>query len=118
MYRFTFKSQYAENTLLFHRGVGLSADQGASAVDLMNSEFAAHGQEARNALQLKLLENREMNDAVSGLAFLRALPEVDARDVAVIGHSFGGSLTLLLAERAQSRFFHLAPNSDRHHTLR
>jgi dipeptidyl aminopeptidase/acylaminoacyl peptidase len=40
-----------------------------------------------------------MSDALSGLAFLRALPEVDARNVAVIGHSFGGSLTLLLAER-------------------
>ena len=84
---------------LFRRGVGLSADQGANAVDLMNSEFAAHGQEARNALQLRLLENGELSAALSGLAFLRALPKVDARDVAVIGHSFGGSLTLLLAER-------------------
>src|SRR5438034_7541792 len=35
---------------LFRRGVGPSADQGANAVDLMNKEFAAHGQEARNAL--------------------------------------------------------------------
>ena len=68
-------------------------------VDLMNSESAAHGQEARNALQLKLLENREMDDALSGLKFLRALPYVDARNVAAIGHSFGGSLTVLLAER-------------------
>jgi len=66
----------------------------------MNSELAAHGQEARNILQLQLLENREMSDALSGLAFLRALPEVDARNVTVIGHSFGGSLTLLMAERA------------------
>jgi carboxymethylenebutenolidase len=84
---------------LFRRGVGPSTDQGANAVDLMNSEFAAHGQEARNALQLQLLENREMDDAVSGLQFLRALPYVDARNVAAIGHSFGGSLTVLLAER-------------------
>jgi carboxymethylenebutenolidase len=84
---------------LFRRGVGPSADQGANAVDLMNSEFATHGQEARNALQLQLLENREMADALSGLKFLRALPYVDARDVAAIGHSFGGSLTVLLAER-------------------
>jgi dienelactone hydrolase len=84
---------------LFRRGVGLSASQGISAVELMNSEFAAHGQDARNTLQLRLLENEEMSDALSGLAFLRALPEVDARDVATIGHSFGGSLTLLLAER-------------------
>src|SRR5216683_5870802 len=77
---------------LFRRGVGLSTDQGANAVDLMNSESAAHGQEARNALQLQLLENREMADALSGLKFLRALPYVDAKDVAAIGHSFGGSL--------------------------
>ena len=54
---------------LFRQGVGLSADQGTSAVDLMNSEFAAHGQDARNALQLRLLENRELSAAASGLAF-------------------------------------------------
>jgi dienelactone hydrolase len=84
---------------LFRRGVGLSAGQGANAIDLMDSESGAHGQEARNALQLQLLENREMGDALSGLKFLRALPYVDARDVGVIGHSFGGSLTVLLAER-------------------
>ena len=84
---------------LFRRGVGLSTDQGANAVDLMNSESASHGQEARNVLQLKLLENREMDDALSALKFLRALPYVDARNVAAIGHSFGGSLTILLAER-------------------
>src|SRR6267154_2842888 len=84
---------------LLRRGVGLSTDQGANAVDLMNSDAAAHGQEARNALQLQLLENREMDDALSALKFLRALPYVDAKDVALIGHSFGGSLTVLLAER-------------------
>ena len=84
---------------LFRRGVGPSTDQGANAVDLMNREFAAHGQEARNKLQLQLLENREMDDALSGLKFLRALPYVDGRDVAVVGQSFGGSLTVLLAER-------------------
>jgi dienelactone hydrolase len=84
---------------LFRRGVGLSTDQGPNAVDLMDSESAAHGQEARNALQLRLLENRELDDALSGLKFLRALPYVDAWNVAAVGHSFGGSLTVLLAER-------------------
>jgi carboxymethylenebutenolidase len=84
---------------LFRRGVGLSADQGANAIDLMNQESAAHGQEARNALQMKLLENGDMTDALAGLEFLRALPEVDTSKVAVVGQSFGGSLTLLLAER-------------------
>src|SRR5216683_7919676 len=72
---------------LFRRGVGLSADQGTNAIDLMNSEAAAHGQEARNTLQLQLLENREMNDALSGLKFLQALRYVDARNVAAIGQS-------------------------------
>jgi carboxymethylenebutenolidase len=84
---------------LFRRGVGLSADQGANSVDLMNAEFTAHGQDARNAIQLQLLENREINDSLAGLAFLRALPEVDARRIAAVGESFGGSLTVLEAER-------------------
>jgi dienelactone hydrolase len=84
---------------LFRRGVGLSTDQGANAIDLMNSESAAHGQQARNSLQMQLLEGREMVDAESALKFLRALPYVDAGDVAAVGHSFGGSLTVLLAER-------------------
>ena len=84
---------------LFRQGVGLSADQGASAIDLMNNELVARGQDARNALQLRLLENRELSDAAAGLAFLRGLPEVDAHKVAIVAHSFGGSLTILQAER-------------------
>ena len=84
---------------LFRQGVGLSADQGTSAVDLMNIEFSAHGQDARNALQLQLLEDRELTAAAAGLAFLRGLAEVDAHRLALIAHSFGGSLTLLQAEK-------------------
>lgn len=82
---------------LFRRGVGLSP--GSNSVDLMDSALAAHGQEGRNELQLQLLEGREMDDALAGLAFLRGLPDVDSRDIAVVGHSFGGALTLLVAER-------------------
>src|SRR5579864_412317 len=84
---------------LFRHGVGPSSDQGANAFDLMNKESAEHGQEASNTVQLRLLENRDMDDALSGLKFLRALPYVDARNIALVGHSFGGSLTVLLAER-------------------
>lgn len=84
---------------LFRRGVGLSTDQGANAVDLMNSESAAHGLEARNALQIQLLDNREMGDALAALKFLRSLPYVDEKDVGLVGHSFGGSLTVFMAER-------------------
>jgi len=84
---------------LFRRGVGPSADQGESAVDAMNREFAAHGQSARNTLQLSLLEGRELTDAREALAFLRRLADVDARRVAIVGHSFGGSLSVLMTER-------------------
>src|ERR1700688_2240997 len=83
---------------LYRRGVGPSTDQGANATDLMNRESAAHGQDARNAQQLLLLEGREMTDARAALAFLRARPYVDMGDVALVGHSFGGSLTVLMAE--------------------
>ena len=59
---------------LFRRGVGLSADQGKNAVDLMNIESAAHGQETRNKLQLQLLESRDMSDALSGTRFSASTP--------------------------------------------
>jgi carboxymethylenebutenolidase len=84
---------------LFRRGVGLSSDQGKPDGDLMDSAFAARGQEGRNEVQLELLETEELNEALAALAFLRALPRVDARRVAVAGHSFGGSLALLLGAR-------------------
>jgi dienelactone hydrolase len=83
---------------LFRRGVGLSADQGVSSVDLMNRATAEHGDTDRNALQLQLLENREAIDARAALAFLRARSDVDRRDVALVGDSFGSSLTLLVTE--------------------
>jgi dienelactone hydrolase len=64
----------------------------------MDRAEAANGMEARNQIQLKLLKTDEMNDALAGLAVLRGLPEVDPHHVAVVGHSFGGSLTVLVAE--------------------
>jgi carboxymethylenebutenolidase len=84
---------------LFRRGVGLSSDQGENTIDQMTRELADHGQDARNALQLQMLETREMDDALAGLEFLRTLPGVDPRNLAVTGDSFGGSLTVLVAER-------------------
>lgn len=84
---------------LFRRGDGLSAGQGIASGDLMDQALAAQGQEARNQIQMHLLEADELGDALAGLAVLRALPEVDPRRVAVAGHSFGASLALLVAER-------------------
>lgn len=84
---------------LLRRGTGLSASQGTNSSDRWERELATHGEDARNRLQLKLLETVELEDALAGLTFLRALPRVDPRRVAVVGHSFGGSLTLLITER-------------------
>jgi dienelactone hydrolase len=83
---------------LYRRGDALSAGQGIPSGDLMDRAFAAGGQEARNQVQLRLLETDELDDAAAGLAFLRSRSDVDARRIALVGHSFGGSLTLLLAE--------------------
>jgi dienelactone hydrolase len=65
----------------------------------MNEEFAAHGQSGRNKVQLQLLEGRDMDDALAGLAWLRQLPDDDPGRIALVGHSFGGSLTVLMAVR-------------------
>jgi dienelactone hydrolase len=84
---------------LMRRGTGLSSTQGKNASDRWNAAFAAHGQAARDSVQLALLQTDELYDAFAALSFLRRLPEVDAHRVAVVGHSFGGSLSLLMAER-------------------
>lgn len=84
---------------LFRRGDGLSVGQGTACGDLMDRASATGGQEARNSIQLRLLETDEMSDAEAGLAFLRTLSGVDPGRLAVVGHSFGGSLAFLLAER-------------------
>jgi dienelactone hydrolase len=81
---------------LYRRGTGLSADQGTAVDELMRREMDAHGDEARDRLELQLLDEH-LTDARAGVAFLRALPGVDPDRVAVAGHAFGGMLALLLA---------------------
>jgi len=82
---------------LYRRGVGLSADQGSADGDLMTRAAQAEGQEGRNRIQLELLDHEALNEARAGLAYLRTVPGVDALRVAVVGHSFGGAITLALA---------------------
>lgn len=84
---------------LFRRGQGLSADQGPFMQDILKREKAAKGEEARKHLQFVLLTTDHLDDVMAGLAFLKSLPAVDARHIAVVGHSFGGQLALLAAER-------------------
>jgi dienelactone hydrolase len=40
-----------------------------------------------------------LSAAKTGLAVLRGLPDVDPRKIAIVAHSFGGSLTILQAEK-------------------
>jgi carboxymethylenebutenolidase len=87
---------------LFRRGQGLSADEGPFLQEVLQREKAAKGEEARKRLQLVLLTTDHLDDVMAGLAFLKTQPGVDAHRIAVVGHSFGGQLTLLAAERDSS----------------
>ena len=83
---------------LFRRGVGLSSGQGVNSTDLMDNAFKEHGLEGRNKVQLQQLETDQLQDMISGLKFLRERREVDTNRIAILGHSFGGGLTLMVAE--------------------
>jgi carboxymethylenebutenolidase len=83
---------------LFRRGEGLSADQGEFIGNILACEEAAKGEQARKHLQFVLMTTDHLDDASAGLSFLKNLPGVDVRRVAVAGHSFGGQLALLEAE--------------------
>lgn len=84
---------------LFRRGQGLSADQAPFMQDLLQREKAAKGDEARKHLQFVLMTTDQLDDVMAGLSFLKTLPGIDPHRIAVIGHSFGGQLALLAAER-------------------
>jgi dienelactone hydrolase len=84
---------------LFRRGQGLSADQGPFMQDILQREEAAKGKEARQHLQFILATTDHLDDVMAALAFLKTMPAVDAKRIAIVGHSFGGQLTLLAAER-------------------
>jgi dienelactone hydrolase len=83
---------------LSRRGIGLSKGQGKNGADLMAEAFKEKGQEGRNRVQLQQLETDQLNDMIAGLNFLRKRKDVDTKRIGVTGHSFGGSLALLVAE--------------------
>jgi carboxymethylenebutenolidase len=84
------------------RGEWISADQGENIDNLVDRERETIGVDAAKKLQLKLMETDHLNDALAGLACIKQLPYVDTNRIAVVGHSFGGSLALLLSERQHS----------------
>ena len=86
----------------FRRGEGLSADQGRFIGDQLQQEESVHGVDARMHLQATLLTTDQLEDGLAGLTFLKSLRQVDAHRIALVGHSFGGQLTLLEAQRDSS----------------
>ncbi len=84
---------------LFRRGQGLSASQAPFMRDLLQREEVANGKEARQHLQFILATTDQLDDVLAALSFLKTFPEIDAKRIALVGHSFGGQLTLLAAER-------------------
>jgi dienelactone hydrolase len=84
---------------LYRRGDGLSRNQGTAVAHVMDEALAKGGQPARNQVQVRRLRAEDLDDALAGLAALRARSEVDPHRVGIVGHSFGGSLSVLLADR-------------------
>jgi dienelactone hydrolase len=84
---------------LFRRGQGLSADQGAFMQDILHREEKAKGKEARQHLQFVLATTDHLDDVMAALSFLKTVPGIDAKRLAIVGHSFGGQITSLAAER-------------------
>ena len=87
---------------LFRRGQGPSADQGLFMQDILRREEANNGENARQHLQVVLATTDQLNDVLAALSFLKTAPVVDAKRIAIAGHSFGGQLTLLAAGRDTS----------------
>jgi len=79
---------------LCRRGQGLSADQGPFTQALLK-QAEAKGGDARKELHYHLITGSQLDDALAGLSFLEAAPDVDRKRIAIVGHSFGGMLTLL-----------------------
>ena len=79
---------------LCRRGQGLSADQGPFVQDLLK-QAEAKGAYARRQLHYQLITGSQLDDALAGLTFLKVAQDVDPKRIAIVGHSFGGMLTLL-----------------------
>jgi len=84
----------------FRRGQGLSKGQGKYIVEQLDSASFAGGQAARFALVIKLHETSQLQDQLAALAFLKSQPAIDASRIAIIGISFGGIQTMLMAQHA------------------
>lgn len=84
---------------VYRRGVGASASEGDCASEEIARVRKEKGEDAAMAVQLRRLTTDELDDALAGLAALRALPGIDTTRIVVGGASRGGQLAMLSAER-------------------
>jgi carboxymethylenebutenolidase len=78
------------------RGHGRSP--GEYVMDLLERANQSGGSSARNRKLVELME-QHLEDQMAALAYLKGLPHVDPRRIAVAGCSFGGIQTVLMAEK-------------------
>jgi dienelactone hydrolase len=84
---------------LYRRGAGASRGQGECAFEQIARVRAEQDDQAALERQLQLMTTSELADAMAGLAALRSTPGIDPNRLVVAGHSFGGQLAILTAER-------------------
>jgi dienelactone hydrolase len=84
---------------LFRRGDGLSSDQGHFIRDVLGREAATGGEQAGQRLMEGRLTQEHLDDVLAGMTLLKSLVDIDSGRLAIVGHSFGGELTILAAER-------------------
>jgi carboxymethylenebutenolidase len=81
------------------RGQGRSGNTAPYVMDVLRREGEQGGPAARSAKLVEMMEVH-LQDQLAALAYLRSLPFVDPKRIAVMGCSFGGIQTLLAAESA------------------
>lgn len=84
---------------VYRRGVGASAGEGDCASEEIARVRKEKGEDGAMAVQLRRMTTDELDDALAGLAALRATSGIDTARIVVAGHSRGGQLAMLSAER-------------------